>query len=100
LIVPVLQIIHISAVAAILIGSLQINLRIFGYSSESGSVTVITRYEYLIWVALPVLLITGSIMIVGEPARSLTNWIFQLKMSLLVGVVLIAFIFSKKLAKY
>jgi putative copper export protein len=95
-IVPVLQIIHILAVAAILIGSLQINLRILGYLSESGSITtVIARYKYLIWIALPVLLISGSIMIVGEPARSLTNWTFQLKMALLVGVVLIAFIFQR-----
>ena len=96
-IVPTLQIIHILAVAAILIASLQINIRILGYHSQSESIaTLLARYQSLIWVALPILLVTGSIMIVGEPARSLTNWAFQLKMVLLIAVVFITAHFQEK----
>lgn len=96
-IVPALQSIHILAVAAILIASLQINIRILGYHSQSESIaTLLARYQSLIWVALPILLVTGSIMIVGEPARSLTNWAFQLKMVLLIAVVFITAHFQKK----
>ena len=95
-IVPTLQIIHILAVAAILIASLQINIRILGYHSQSESIaSVMVRNQHLIWLAVPILLITGSIMIVGEPARSLTNWTFQLKMALLIGVILIAIYFQR-----
>ena len=95
-IVPTLQSIHILAVAAILIGSLLINIRILGLQNQSESIaTVIARYQHLIWVALPILLITGSVMIVGEPARSLTNWTFQTKMVLLIAVVLINLNFQR-----
>jgi predicted DNA-binding transcriptional regulator len=42
-----------------------------------------------IWSALAVLATTGTILIIAEPARELTNAAFWLKMSLLaVGVVL------------
>jgi predicted tellurium resistance membrane protein TerC len=58
--------------------------------------TLINRYQSLIWLALPVLLITGCIMIVGEPARSLTNPAFQLKMLMLLAVTLITLLFQKK----
>ena len=41
-----------------------------------------SRFLPLVWWSLPVLLATGAIMIIGEPARSLKNPAFQLKMTL------------------
>jgi hypothetical protein len=41
----------------------------------------------VIWWALPVLLATGAIMIIGEPVRSLANPVFQLKMALLLSAI-------------
>jgi len=38
----------------------------------------------VIWWAMPVLLASGAVMIIGEPARSLQNPVFQLKMLLVV----------------
>jgi hypothetical protein len=38
---------------------------------------------------LPVLLATGAVMIIGEPARSLANPVFQLKMALLVAALIV-----------
>jgi len=43
-----------------------------------------------------VLLISGSIMIVGEPARSLTNSAFQQKMLMLIVVIAITVGLQKK----
>jgi cation transport ATPase len=96
-VVPFLQSIHILAIASVLIGVLPINLRILGIHGKSEPIaTVINRYQPLIWLALPVLLITGCIMIVGEPARSLTNPAFQLKMLMLLAVIIITLFFQKK----
>jgi hypothetical protein len=63
--------------------------------SESIAI-VIARYRSLVWLPLPILLITGCIMIVGEPARSLTNLAFQLKMLMLLAVICITLFFQKK----
>ena len=48
---------------------------------------VSARFVPVIWYALPVLLITGLLMIVGEPARALKNSTFQLKMLLVLGAI-------------
>lgn len=96
-IVPTMQSLHILAIASLLIGALLINLRILGFRGQSETITmVIKHYQALIWFALPILFITGSIMIVGEPARSLTNWTFQLKMAMLIAAVLITLHLQRK----
>ena len=96
-IVPTLQSIHILAIATLLIAALMINLRVLGLHGQSEPIgTVVNRYSHLIWYALPVLLISGSIMIVGEPARSLTNPAFQQKMLMLIVVIAITVGLQKK----
>ena len=74
-IVPAVQTVHILAIAAVMSSALMIALR-----GES-------RFRPVIWWALPVLLATGVVMIVGEPARSLANPVFQIKMLLLLGAI-------------
>ena len=77
-IVPAVQTIHILAIAAVMSSALMIALRLE------------TRFRRVIWWALPVLLATGIIMIIGEPVRSLENPIFQLKMTLLVCAIAVS----------
>jgi hypothetical protein len=78
-------------------GILLINLRVLGIHGRSESIaTVIARYQSLDWFPLPILLITGCVMIVGEPARSLTNPAFQLKMLMLLAVICISLLFQRK----
>ena len=61
-IVPTMQSLHILAIASVLVGVLLINLRILGIHGQSEPIaTVIARYKSLIWVALPILLITGCL---------------------------------------
>jgi hypothetical protein len=88
-VVPAMQTVHILAISALLLAMLMIDLRVLGIHGKSDSISVvISRYINLIWFALPILLISGSILIVGEPARSLANSAFQLKMILLLIAII------------
>ena len=99
-IVPTMQTLHILAMASVLIGALLINLRILSLHAKSEPIAnIITRYKSLVWFPLPILLITGCIMIVGEPARSLTNPAFQIKMVMLLAVLFITFFLQRKWQK-
>ena len=93
-IIPTLQTIHILCVAVVFTSAVLVNLRIFGLFERDEPLGVITR-RFLppIWPVLVVLLATGSLLIVGEPRRSLVNTTFYLKMSLLlVAILLTAFL--------
>src|SRR5262249_46770835 len=57
------------------------------------------RSVRIIWWALPVLLVTGIVMIIGEPARSLQNPVFQLKMCLVITAVVITLCFQAPLRR-
>jgi putative copper export protein len=50
---------------------------------------VARRFLPAIWPVLLILLITGSLLIIGEPRRSLLNSTFYLKMALLVVAILL-----------
>jgi hypothetical protein len=45
------------------------------------------RFLPPIWPVLAILLVTGSLLIIGEPRRSLVNTTFYLKMALLVVAI-------------
>ena len=47
------------------------------------------RFYPSIWGGLCVLLATGTLQIMAEPARELLNWIFLTKMALIVAAVLL-----------
>jgi len=84
-IIPAVQTIHILAVAAVVTAALMVNLRLLGTRwSDQSVATVARRFLPLIWWALPVLLATGTVLIVAEPARALENPVFLLKMGLLL----------------
>ncbi len=50
---------------------------------------VAQRFLPTIWPVLLILLITGSLLIVGEPRRSLLNFTFYLKMALLAVAIML-----------
>jgi len=97
-VVPTVQSIHIMAIALLAGSALMINLRLLGlYAAGQPLRAVAARFTPFIWWSLPVLLITGAIMITGEPPRSLKNPAFQLKMLLLVGAIAITLIGRRRL---
>jgi hypothetical protein len=52
-----------------------------------------------LWIALVVLLLSGSILIIGEPERSLGNIFFQIKMSLLLTAIIVTVGFQIRLKR-
>jgi hypothetical protein len=94
-IVPTVQTIHILAIAIVASSALMIDLRLIGVFWANRPVEAVkARFLPLIWWPLLVLLATGVIMIVAEPARSLKNPAFQFKMLLLVGALTVTYLFQ------
>ena len=87
-IIPAVQTVHILAVAAVLTSVLMISRRLLQAGpGEPSMAWVARRFLPYIWWPLPVLLLTGATLIVGEPARALKNPVFYLKMGLLLAAV-------------
>jgi hypothetical protein len=94
-VVPAVQTVHILAIAVVASSVLMIDLRLIGLFWADRSIDAVSsRFLPLVWWSLPVLLATGAIMIIGEPARSLKNPAFQLKMTLLVAALIVTGLFS------
>jgi uncharacterized membrane protein SirB2 len=91
-IIPTLQTIHILCVAIAFSSAVLVDLRIFRlFERDQPLRAVMRRFLPPIWPVLVILLITGSLLIIGEPRRSLVNTTFYLKMALLlVAIVLTA----------
>ena len=87
--VPTLQSIHILAIAIVMSSIAMLDLRLAGFLGREQSMRGLTlRFYPWIWGALAVLLATGLLQIMAEPARELLNWIFWTKMGLIVGAIL------------
>lgn len=98
-VIPAVQTIHILGVAAAFSSAVLVNLRIFGLFERAEPLRdVIRRFLPPIWPILVVLLLTGSILIVGEPRRSLVNSIFYIKMTLLLAAITLTAILQAWLA--
>ena len=99
-IVPTVQTIHILAIAVVATSALMIDLRVIGVVGLNQSMTRVgERFLPFVWWPLLVLLATGAIMIIGEPARSLKSGVFQLKMALILVAMIVTFILQGSLSK-
>jgi hypothetical protein len=84
-VIPAVQTVHIIAVATVITSILMVDLRLMGVAGRNQPIAAIAnRYLPPVWYALPVLLATGATLIIAEPSRSLQNWVFILKMCLLL----------------
>jgi hypothetical protein len=93
-VIPALQTLHILSVAVVFSSAVLVDLRLWRLLNRDLPLPeVARRFLPTIWPVLLVLLITGSLLIVGEPKRSLLNSTFYLKMALLaVAIVLTAWL--------
>ena len=94
-VIPSIQSIHIAAIGIVLISVLMINLRILGLSGHDQTLREITNRfgPWMTW-SMVVLIITGALMVVAEPARELLTFSFWAKMFLVAVGTLIAAIFQ------
>jgi hypothetical protein len=88
--IPTIQIIHILGVAVLFSSAVLVDLRIWRLLERDIPLAqVARRFLPPIWPVLLILLITGSLLIVGEPRRSLLNSTFYLKMAMLAVAIML-----------
>jgi hypothetical protein len=89
-IIPTLQSIHILSVAVLFSSAMLVDLRVLRLLQRDAPLAdVAQRFLPVIWPVLLVLLVSGSLLIIGEPRRSLLNTTFYLKMTLLLVAIAI-----------
>ena len=84
-IIPTVQSIHIVAIGLALMSAFMIAFRVLGWTAPDQTLADTTA-RFWPWLvgALIVLLVTGTLMVIGEPARELLAFSFWLKMALVV----------------
>ena len=98
--IPIIQVVHIIAIAASFASILMINARMFGIAGSSSMADTANRYIRVLWWALVVLVLSGFAMILGEPVRELINPYFWIKMGLVVFGILVSIWFHKGVLKH
>ena len=98
--IPIIQCIHILAIAASFASILMINARMFNIAGSSSMADTANRYIRTLWWALLVLIVSGWGMIMGEPVRELINPFFWIKMGLVVFGILIVIWFHRGVIKH
>ena len=89
-VIPALQTIHILSVAVVFSSAVLVDLRLWQLLNRDVPLPEMARrFLPTIWPVLLVLLITGSLLIIGEPKRSLLNSAFYLKMALLAAAIVL-----------
>jgi hypothetical protein len=94
-IIPTVQSIHIVAIGVVVTSVFMIDLRILGLAGRDQSLLETTnRFGPWLSGALCVLLATGILMVVGEPARELLAFSFWFKMCLVAIGTVVASVFQ------
>jgi hypothetical protein len=86
--IPGIQAVHIACLSLLFAAALVLALGIArrGLSAEPLH-RLATRFVRVIWITLAFLLVTGSLLILAEPGRTITNPVFYAKMIMLAVVV-------------
>jgi hypothetical protein len=85
-VIPAIQSLHILALSLLLGSAMMVHLGAFGLigRAEATMGSLRSRYMPWLWSALVVLAATGSLLVISEPERTLTNSVFWVKMGLLL----------------
>ena len=88
--IPGVQVVHILCLATLFALALNLSLRVAGRGLVAEPLRSLAgRFVPAMWVCLSVLLVSGSLLIIAEPSRTITNRVFYLKMSLLVVAIVL-----------
>ena len=97
-IIPAVQSVHILSIAVVMGSVALIDQRLHGITGRSQSISgMVDRLLPAVWVALVILLITGALLAIGEPVRSLENPAFHVKMLMLLAVGTLTYFFQRML---
>lgn len=84
--VPAIQVVHIIAIAAVVIAALLINLRAAGLAEREQTLSAVTaQWLPVLVAAIAVLAATGFLLIASEPGRALFRTVFWVKLALIAG---------------
>jgi uncharacterized membrane protein SirB2 len=90
-----IQIVHIVCLATLFGLALNLSLRVAGRGLAAETLASLARrFVPAMWVCLGMLLLSGALLIIAEPHRTLTNPAFYTKMALLVVAVVLTFVFA------
>ena len=96
-VVPILQSVHILAVAVVMSAILMLDLRLLGIvRGEAGVATLEQRFLPSVWLALLVLLASGLLLTICEPKRELLSTVFRVKMLLVTIAAGLTFFFQQR----
>jgi hypothetical protein len=85
--VPLVQTVHIIAIAILLTSVYVVSFRLMGLTRGTQALATLTaKLTPWIWTALGVLLVSGTLLTITEPARELLNWAFRVKMLLVLAL--------------
>jgi predicted tellurium resistance membrane protein TerC len=86
--IPGIQFVHILCLATLFALALNFSLRIAGRGLAAEPLRSLAgRFVPAIWICLALLLLTGTLLIIAEPDRTITNPAFYIKMTLLVVAI-------------
>jgi len=97
--IPIMQIIHILAIAGSFSAVLMLNMRIFGFAGHATLAETSRRYTEVLWWSLLFVIASGVAMLFGDTVRNLLNAIFWIKMILVVTAVVSSLAFTKSLSR-
>jgi hypothetical protein len=102
--VPTVQTIHIISIAILLTSVYVVSFRLIGLTRGGQALAVlVAKSTPWTWITLCVLLGTGILLTITEPARELLNWAFRLKMLMVValaGILLVVQIRTRRSPEY
>jgi magnesium-transporting ATPase (P-type) len=99
--VPLVQTVHIICIAILLVSVYVISFRLIGLTRGSLPLaSVAARSTPWVWATLSVLLVSGILLTITEPARELLNWAFRVKMLLVLLLAAILLLVQSSLRRH
>lgn len=100
-VIPTIQSIHIVGIGVVLGSVLMMSLRILGWAGMDQTLRqTANRFGPWLTGALLLMLVTGILMVIGEPVRELITISFWVKMFLVAVATVIAAMFQSRLRKH
>jgi hypothetical protein len=98
--IPLMQTIHIICVALVFSSVVMIEFRVLGYTKSGTVAETARRFVPWIFVGVVVMALTGAVLIIGEPARSLPSFEFQMKMLFLAIALVFTIMFAHSVRRH
>lgn len=98
--IPLVQTIHLLAIAALMGSAILLNMRLAGLLARADSpAAMVGRYQRVIYLALVVMLVSGTVLLWAEPERVIPKDIFWIKMGLVVAGLVSTFAVAASLLR-